>query len=60
MDRFNGEERRALEQAKHLALMNARAHTQSNFITCDSQYGNLILTVVPRPEDLPTLTKDSK
>ena len=37
----------ALEQAKRLALSNAQSHTKSNFITCDSEFGNLILPVVP-------------
>lgn len=40
----------ALEQAKRLALSHAQSHTKSNFITCDSEFGNLILPVVPTRE----------
>jgi hypothetical protein len=44
------EERAALEEAKKLALMHAKANTKSNFMVCDSKYGNLIIPILPRPE----------
>lgn len=42
----------ALEEAKRLALMHAQANTKTYFISSDSKYGNLILPVIPRLEDL--------
>lgn len=44
---MNSEDAAALEQAKRLALLHAQTHTKSNFITCSSLHGNLILPVIP-------------
>lgn len=47
----SNQEKESMDQAKHLALLYAQAHTKTSYITCDSKYGNLILPVVPRTQE---------
>lgn len=41
------EERRALDEAKKLALRHAAAHTSINFVACDSFHSNLLIPAIP-------------
>lgn len=41
------DERRAMEEAKKLALRFASAHTKAHFVACDSLHGNLLMPAVP-------------
>lgn len=53
-------ETEALEQAKNLALLYARAHTRGSYMSCDSKYGNLIIPVVPGLEKETTGNRGSE